>query len=190
MNNVILIGFMGCGKSTIGFRLSYKLRRVIEDTDKLIEKKEGMSVSDIFAKKGEAAFREMETDCLRGLLLSQEEKIIATGGGLPVKEENHALLKELGTVVYLRISPEGVWERLRGDNTRPLLQCDNPIMRIRELMAERASVYEAAADMIVDVDGKDIEQVVAELLERILQRRERCQPHRSEQEAENENFSN
>ncbi|MDE6127757.1 MAG: shikimate kinase [Lachnospiraceae bacterium] len=184
MNNVILIGFMGCGKSTIGFRLSYKLRRVLEDTDKLIEKKEGMSVSDIFATKGEAAFRVMETECLRGLLLSQEEKIIATGGGLPVKEENHALLKELGAVVYLRISPKGVWERLKDDTTRPLLQCDNPIMRIEELMAERASVYEACADMIVDVDEKDVEQVVAELLERVAEREERCQSHRSGQEAE------
>lgn len=170
MNNVILIGFMGCGKSTIGFRLSYGLRRVLEDTDKLIEKKEGMSVSDIFTSKGEAAFREMETKCLQELLLSQEAKVIATGGGLPMKKENHPLLKELGTVVYLRISPECAWERLKGDTSRPLLQCDNPPAKIAALLQKRAPVYEAAADMIVDVDGKDIEQVVAELLERVTER--------------------
>lgn len=170
MNNVILIGFMGCGKSTTGFRLSYGLRRVLVDTDKLIEKKEGMSVSDIFTNKGEAAFREMETKCLQELLLSQETKVIATGGGLPMKKENHPLLKELGTVVYLRISPECVWERLKGDTSRPLLQCDNPAAKIEALLRKRAPVYEAAADMIVDVDGKDIEQVVAELLARLAER--------------------
>ena len=123
MNNIILIGFMGCGKSTVGFRLSYRLRRVLEDTDKLIERKEGRSISDIFALKGEDAFRRMETACLRELLLSQEEKIIATGGGLPMRQENHALLKQLGTVIYLRISAKNVWERLKGDTSRPLLQC-------------------------------------------------------------------
>lgn len=170
MNNVILIGFMGCGKSTTGFRLSYGLRRVLVDTDKLIEKKEGMSVSDIFTNKGEAAFREMETKCLQELLLSQETKVIATGGGLPMKKENHPLLKELGSVVYLRISPECVWERLKGDTSRPLLQCDNPAAKIEALLRKRAPVYEAAADMIVDVDGKDIEQVVAELLARLAER--------------------
>ena len=183
MKNIILIGFMGCGKSTVGIKLSYRLRRALEDTDKLIEKKEGISISDIFAQKGEDAFREMETDCLRELLLSQESKVIATGGGLPMKKENHPLLKALGTVVYLRISPESVWERLKGDTTRPLLQCDNPTAKIEELLQKRASVYEAAADIIVDVDGKDIEQVVAEVLERVAEREERCQPHGSEQEA-------
>lgn len=169
MNNVILIGFMGCGKSTIGYRLSYRLRRVLEDTDRLIEKKAGMSIRDIFAREGEAAFRAMETDCLQELLLSQEEKVIATGGGLPMKVENHALLKKLGTVVYLRISPEGVWERLKEDKTRPLLQCENPAARIRELMAARSPVYEAAADIILDVDGKDMDQVVAEFLDRLAE---------------------
>lgn len=178
MNNVILIGFMGCGKSTTGFRLSYGLRRVLVDTDKLIEKKEGMSVSDIFTNKGEAAFREMETKCLQELLLSQETKVIATGGGLPMKKENPPLLKELGTVVYLRISPECVWERLKGDTSRPLLQCDNPAAKIEALLRKRAPVYEAAADMIVDVDGKDIEQVVAELLARLAEREGRVEARR------------
>ena len=137
MNNIILIGFMGCGKSTVGFRLSYRLRRVLEDTDKLIERKEGRSIRDIFALKGEDAFRRMETACLRELLLSQEEKIIATGGGLPMRQENHALLKELGTVVYLRISAKSVWERLKGDTSRPLLQCAEPLARIEELLEKR-----------------------------------------------------
>ena len=167
MSNVILIGFMGCGKSTVGIRLSYKLRRVVEDTDKLIEKKAGMLIKEIFATKGEAAFREMETDILKDLQLSKEEKIISTGGGLPMKKENHALLKELGTVVYLRISPENVWERLKNDTTRPLLQCEDPLAKIKELLAMRAPVYEEAADIIFDVDGKNMEEVLSGLFQKL-----------------------
>ena len=191
MNNIILIGFMGCGKSTVGFRLSYRLRRVLEDTDKLIERKEGRSISDIFALKGEDAFRRMETACLRELLLSQEEKIIATGGGLPMRQENHALLKQLGTVIYLRISAKNVWERLKGDTSRPLLQCAEPLAKIETLLDKRAPVYEAAADTIVDVDGKDMEQVLSELLDRIAEREgEKGGFFKESGRYENENFGN
>ncbi len=167
MNNVILIGFMGCGKSTVGIRLSYKLRRIVEDTDKLIEKKAGMSIGEIFATSGEPAFREMETECLKDLLSAREEKIVSTGGGLPMKKENHPLLKELGTVVYLKISSECVWERLKNDTTRPLLQCDDPFAKIKDLLTMRAPVYEQAADIVVDVDGKDMETVLDELIFRL-----------------------
>ena len=167
MSNIILIGFMGCGKSTVGIRLSYKLRRVVEDTDKLIEKKAGISIKEIFATMGEPAFRKMETECLKDLLSAKGEKIISTGGGLPMKKENHPLLKELGTVVYLRISPECVWERLKNDTTRPLLQCEDPLAKIKELLEMRAPVYEEAADIILNVDGKDMEQVLAELIEKL-----------------------
>lgn len=167
MSNIILIGFMGCGKSTVGIRLSYRLRRVVEDTDKLIEKKEGMSIAEIFSNKGEAAFRDMETACIEEFLTAKEERIISTGGGLPMRLENHELLKRLGTVVYLQISPECVWERLKNDTVRPLLQCEEPLKRIRELLTKRAPVYEQAADIVLDVDGKDMEQVLAELMERL-----------------------
>lgn len=170
MKHIILIGFMGCGKSTVGIRLSYRLRRVVEDTDKLIEKRVGRSISDIFKEEGEAAFRQMETKCLQELMTLKDERIISTGGGLPMKIENHELLKRLGTVVYLRISPGGVWERLKNDTTRPLLQCDDPMAKIEELLAKRAPVYEQAADVILDVDGKTMEEVLAELENKLLER--------------------
>lgn len=164
MNNVVLIGFMGCGKSTVGIRLSYRLRRIVEDTDKLIEKHAGMTISEIFDARGEEGLRQMETECLKELCTQTGERIVSTGGGLPMREENRALLKKLGCVVYLRISPECVWERLKDDTSRPLLQCENPTEKIGTLMEARAGKYEAAADMVVDVDGKDMEQVVAEIL--------------------------
>lgn len=170
MKNVILIGFMGCGKSTVGIRLSYRLRCVVEDTDKLIEKKEGKTISDIFKEYGEPYFRELETACLEDLQELKDDRIISTGGGLPMKKQNHALLKSLGTVVYLQISPECVYERLKNDTTRPLLQCEDPLSKIKELLHKRAPIYEEAADVIVNVDGKDMEQVLAEIADRLRER--------------------
>lgn len=167
MNNIILIGFMGCGKSTVGIRLSYRLRRIVEDTDKLIEKKAGKSISDIFKEEGEPCFRQMETECLKELLNTRDEKILATGGGLPMRRENHVLLKQLGCVLYLRISPQCVYERLKNDTSRPLLQCENPLERIRSLLNERAPVYEETADLVVDVDGKDMEQIITEIVQKL-----------------------
>lgn len=169
MRHVILIGFMGCGKSTVGIRLSYRLRRVVEDIDKLIEKQAGKSISDIFKEDGEAAFREMETNCLKELVTLKEDRIISTGGGLPMKAENHELLKQLGCVVYLRITPQGVYKRLKDDTTRPLLQCEDPMAKIEELLSKRAPVYEQAADVIVDVDDKTMEEVLSELENKLIE---------------------
>ena len=155
---------MGCGKSTVGIELSYKLRRVVEDTDKLIERRQKRSISDIFAVEGEAYFRELETQTLKDLTSYKEKKIISVGGGTPVREENRKLLKMLGSVVYLRIQPETVCERLKGDTTRPLLQGDNPQEKVRTLMEARRDAYESCADLVIDVDDKDVAQIV-ELIE-------------------------
>ena len=168
--NVVLIGFMGSGKTTTGIKLSYRFRRVVEDTDKLIEKKQGRSISDIFAAEGEEYFRKLETQLLRDLKGSRTEKIISVGGGTPVREENRPLLKELGTVVYLRIRPETVYERLKEDKTRPLLQGEDPQSRIRTLLEARKEAYESCADLIIDVDDKNTEQIV-NMIEEYVKRR-------------------
>ena len=107
-DNIILIGFMGCGKSSVGIRLSYRLRRTIIDTDQWIEQKQKKTVSEIFEESGEEAFRCMETECLRELIKTARRQIISVGGGLPMRKENHALLKELGRVFYLKVTPETV----------------------------------------------------------------------------------
>ncbi len=163
MDNIILIGFMGSGKSTVGIRLSYRLRRAMEDTDKLIEKEEGRTISEIFAADGENYFRELETACLKKLLRTMKHRIISTGGGLPIREENHALLKKLGTVVYLRAEAETIYERVKHDTSRPLLQGENPKEKIRKLLKERVSVYEMAADIVIDVDHKDFDTILDEI---------------------------
>lgn len=163
MGNVILIGFMGCGKTTVGLRLSYRLRKAVMDTDKEIEKEEKRSISDIFAADGEAYFRDRETECLRKLIVTAGNQIISVGGGLPMREVNRELLHELGRVVYLRAKAETIYERLKHDTTRPLLQGENPQDKIRTLMAQREENYAKAADVIVDVDGKDFEQIISEI---------------------------
>lgn len=167
MSNVILIGFMGCGKSTVGKRLSYALRKPFLDTDKMIEKKAQMTISELFEKKGEACFRDMETACIRELMGENGTYVIAAGGGMALREENRKLLRRLGKVIYLRAAPDTIYERLKKDNTRPLLRGDDPKEKIRSLMAERAALYEDAAQVIVDVDGKEFEDIVKEIGEKI-----------------------
>ncbi len=167
---MILIGFMGCGKSSVGIRLSYALKRTMIDTDKWIEKQQNMTISEIFASQGEAVFRQMETDCIRTLIEKENGRIISTGGGLPVREENHRLLKQLGRVYYLKVTPEAVYERLKGDTTRPLLQGNDPEQKIRELLAYREPLYEACADEVIEVSGKSFDEIIAEIEERERER--------------------
>ena len=136
-HNVIFTGFMGAGKTTVGKELVKKGFELI-DTDAYIEACERMSISDIFAQKGEDYFRQAETKALKTLLVQDKQFVISCGGGMPLREENRKLLKKLGMVVYLRIQPETVLARLKGDTTRPLLKGDDSGERVRTLMKQRA----------------------------------------------------
>lgn len=162
-DNIVLIGFMGSGKTTVGLKLSYRLRMPVEDTDKLIERRQGISISEIFAKEGEEAFRRMETELLREIGNQEYQRIFSVGGGTPVRQENRALLKRCGLVVYLRARPETLYERLQGDTTRPLLQCENPLARIRELLGARQAAYMECADVTVDVDDISMEEILEQI---------------------------
>ena len=146
MGNVILIGFMGSGKTTVGLRLSYRLRQ-----------------ADFFAAEGEEYFRQRETACLKKMLRGVNNHIISVGGGLPLREENRRLLHELGQVFYLRANAGTIYERLKGDTTRPLLQCSDPRKKIRTMMRQRDSFYMDAADVVIQVDNKSFEQILNEI---------------------------
>lgn len=167
MEHVILIGFMGCGKSTVGYRLSYKLKKCLIDTDQLIEHREGMSISEMFKQKGENYFRQKETECLHSLHQELGSRIVSLGGGTPVREENRAIIKSLGKVVYLKASPDTIYSRVKHDTKRPLLQCENPKARIEAVLTERNPIYESVADIVIEVDGKHIKQVVQEVAEAV-----------------------
>lgn len=168
--NIILIGFMGSGKTSVGIKLSYRLKYPFCDTDRQIERMQGKSISEIFASKGEAYFRQMETDCIKKLISDNAggTYIFSTGGGTPVKEENRELLKQLGMVVYLKVSADVVYNRLKGDTKRPLLQTDNPKARIEELLKMRQDAYESAADIVIDTDGKNLNDIVEEIAASVL----------------------
>lgn len=153
MKNYVLVGYMGCGKTTVGKNLARICNMKFLDTDELIEQKQGRKISEIFATDGENAFRDMETAILRELLTQKKTGlVISTGGGMPVREENRQLLKELGMVFYLKAKPETVYERVKGDTKRPLLQCEDPLSRIRTMQEQREPAYMESAHFVVEVD--------------------------------------
>lgn len=158
--NVIFIGFMGAGKTSVGQAYAQAAGIPLVDTDQMIEEEAGMTISDIFRRKGEEFFRETETSVLKKLLKETEPKVISVGGGLPLREENRTLLRELGEVIFLQVKAETVLERLKGDTTRPLLQGTDVKQRAEELLAYRNPIYCQAASWIIDVDGKTVEEIV------------------------------
>ena len=164
--NIILEGFMGSGKTTVSEILSDRLDLDLLDTDAAIEETEGRTISSIFADEGEEAFRAMETELISTIVKEHwRDMVISLGGGLPLREENRKLLKDAGKVVYLKASPETVYERVKDDTSRPLLQCEDPLSKIKELLEARSDLYDAAADLVVETDGKTPEEIAGEILE-------------------------
>lgn len=167
LNNYVLIGFMGCGKTTIGKNLAEQTGWSNPDTDALLVEKAGMPVTDIFAREGEQGFRDRETELLRQLVADgRDEQIYSTGGGIVLREENRELLRQLGCVIYLKVSPEEVLWRLGDDTTRPLLQGEHRMEKVQNLLSQRRAIYEECADRIISVDGRTPEEIAAEILKR------------------------
>ncbi len=163
--NIILEGFMGSGKTTVSELLADRLDLELMDTDAAIEESEKRSISSIFETEGEEAFRDMETELLKMIVSDHlRNMVISLGGGLPLREENRKLLKEAGKVVYLKARPETVYDRIKGDTTRPLLQSEDPMARIKELQAVRSDIYEAASDITIDTDDKTPAEIVDEII--------------------------
>lgn len=153
MENIILTGYMGCGKTTVGKNIAKLTGYTFVDTDEMIVEQQGRSINQIFATEGEQAFRDMETQLLSLLVAGKSDRlVISTGGGMPVREENRQLLAKLGRVVYLKASPLTIYNRTKDDTTRPLLQCEDPMKRIEEMIAVREPLYEEGASVVVDVN--------------------------------------
>ena len=150
--NVVLIGFMGTGKSTIGRQIAQRLGFQFLDVDHLIVEREGAPVAELFAQHGEAAFRRLETQTLNSLH-HLRRCVIASGGGSVVREENRACLRQLGFVVGLTASEEVIFERVSRNTKRPLLHTADPRGTIRALLAERAEAYAATAQFVVDTSA-------------------------------------
>jgi shikimate kinase len=147
--NVVLVGFMGSGKSSVGRLVARTLRGRFVDTDRLVVERAGRDITDIFATNGEGFFREEESRALCSLL-GGRGLVVATGGGIVTVAANLAALKELGFVVWLTASEETIWDRVSRNTKRPLLRTENPRETVRTLLASRNPLYEKAADLKVD----------------------------------------
>lgn len=164
--NIVLTGLMGGGKTTVGKMLVKQLKDYIFiDTDDVISGLEEMSIPEIFKTKSEAYFRELEKKIIEEF--SQEDNlIISIGGGAFENEINRENLKQNGKVFYLKASVDTLYERIKGDTNRPLLQCENPRKKLEELLIKREENY-LKSDYVIETDGKDIESIVESIMERI-----------------------
>lgn len=149
VTRLILIGMMGAGKTTVGRELAKRLNLRFADCDHELIERTGVPVPVIFDIEGEAGFRRRESRMLAELL-TEQDIVIATGGGIVLDPANCALLSAHGTVIYLNVPPSVLWERTRHDRNRPLLQVENPRERIEELYGQRDPLYRSVADLVVD----------------------------------------
>lgn len=166
--NIILIGFMGAGKSTVSDFLSTMFDMRLVEMDQEIAEREEMSIPDIFATYGEEYFRRLETKLLKELQ-SEKNCIISCGGGVAMREENVVEMKKNGKVVLLTASPETIYERVKDSDDRPLLKGNNSVEFISELMEKRREKYENAADLVVQTDGKSVLEICEELIGKLME---------------------
>lgn len=162
-NNIILIGFMGCGKSTVGKKLANALSFEFRDTDAVIEEIYQKTISRMFEEDGEEAFRTAETELLRSLEKSADGIVLATGGGMPMREENVGYLHRIGTVIFLEAGIETILERLQNDTSRPLAAGEDREKRLRPLYEKRLPVYRQAADYCLNTEGKSFSDIIEEI---------------------------
>ena len=165
--NILLIGFMGTGKSTIASRLSEATGMKVAEMDQIIAGREGMTIPEIFEKYGEEYFRNAETSLLAELQ-SGTNMVISCGGGVPLRENNLTEMRKNGKVILLTALPETILDRLKDDHSRPLLENNKNAGFIRELMEKRRDRYEAAADMIISTDGKTDLEICAEIMDCLM----------------------
>ena len=162
LQNIALIGFMGAGKTSVGRVVAEHLHFEFLDTDEVIQSSTGRTIADIFAREGEAAFRELEQRTIRELA-HRTKTVISTGGGLPAFGDNLEKLKLFALTVCLWASPEKIWERVRHQSHRPLLQDPDPQKKIRSLLAAREPFYKQA-DVLVNTDLRSPREVAQQIV--------------------------
>lgn len=163
-DNVILVGFMGTGKSSVGRKLAESLGFEFVDTDQVVVELARKTIPQIFEEDGEERFRDWESEAL-SRCAGKGRQVIATGGGIVTRECNHALLRQAGHVVWLKADPEVVLDRVSRNRNRPLLQTEDPLATIRELYASRVDLYRACADEEVNTSDLTLEETAHGLSE-------------------------
>ena len=165
VRNIILIGFMGAGKTSLGKAAAKLLQVPFLDTDQMIEESEGRKISEIFASEGEEYFRSLETSVVRDLKYREGGFVLSVGGGLPLREVNRPLLREAGCVVYLKAGVDTLKRRLEHDTKRPLLHQGEGSLeeKIRRFLSVREPLYLEAADVVVVNEGKSFRDTALEI---------------------------
>ena len=164
--HIFLIGFMGCGKSTNARYLSKITGAQQMEMDQKIVDDQGMTIAEIFSKFGESYFRDLETELIQ-TLIGCEPMVVSCGGGAALREENVALMKQCGKIVLLTATPESIYERVKHGIDRPILKGNMNVEYIAGLMEKRRPKYEAAADIVITTDMKNIREICEEILEKI-----------------------
>jgi shikimate kinase len=167
--NVYLVGLMGAGKTTIGRSLAKRLNLDFIDSDREIEARTGVTIPTIFEIEGEEGFRKREAQVIDELS-RLSGRVMATGGGVVLRPENRANLRANGFVVYLNVPPHTLWERTRHDRNRPLLQVDDPLLKLKELYAQRDPFYREVADLVVDSSRINAQGVLQLLIKEVGER--------------------
>lgn len=164
--NIFLIGFMGCGKSTMAKLLAEELGMTLVEMDETIEREEGRTINEIFATDGENYFRDVESQLIVRIA-DEGGMVVSSGGGAILREENVANMKKNGMVIYFSATPETIYQRVKNSTNRPLLNGNMNVEYITQLMEKRIARYEKAADKTIIVDEKEKPQVLEEMLELI-----------------------
>jgi shikimate kinase len=165
-STVYLIGMMGSGKTATGKALADLLNYTFVDLDAEIQAKEGRAISEIFAGSGEPYFRDVESAALESFS-KKKEQVIATGGGLVLREKNVKLMRKTGEVVLLKASAESLWQRVQYSKDRPLLNKPDPFNTLRQILSDREIFYEKACHFSVPTDGKTADDVASEIQKRL-----------------------
>ncbi len=169
MKNIAFIGFMGSGKSTISKELANKLNTTLIDVDDYIVEKNQMKITDMFDKYGEDYFRDKETEAIRDI--SKESGIIIScGGGSVLRDENVKLLKENGTIVLLKATPETIYERVKDSTSRPILNGNMNVEFIAGLMEKRRERYESVTDVEIITDNKSVDEIIDEIMQKVVEK--------------------
>lgn len=161
--NIYLVGLMGAGKTVIGKNLAKRLKLNFRDSDHVIEERTGVKISTIFEIEGEEGFRKREAQTIAELS-ELEETVVSTGGGAVLYEENRLKMKSSGFVIYLNASPRVLWERLRRDKERPLLNVPNPLLKLQELFRVRDALYRDVADLVIDGERMRMQMILLQLI--------------------------
>ncbi|HEX5338511.1 MAG TPA: shikimate kinase [Gallionella sp.] len=164
--NLILVGMMGSGKTTMGRALSKQLGKVFVDSDEEIQQRTGVTIPHIFDVEGEAGFRLRESAAIADLV-SRDNQVLATGGGAVLAEQSRLAMRQNGIVIYLKASVHDLWQRTKHDRNRPLLQTGDPYAKLTELFQQRDALYQQVADIVIQSGKQSVNTLMQHLIKEL-----------------------